>query len=310
MTALMTYTIDDITSLINNGFQYQLTDKCLDKISDIAEKVGAPSYVKTPIFHKKKKNVVTVDDKNRYNKMVTKQDENKCQVSLMGESINQIRICLNKLTEKTYSTVEGKIIDLMTQIINNEDLTESELLQIGKHVFEIASSNKFYSFLYATLLKKILSEFNTFNDIIYKCISEFELLFENIEYIDSNKDYDGFCRINKINDKRRSMSLFMTNLMKCKIIEYSRVYNIILGLLADVDYYITRTESKEICQEIIENTSLLINNSKDILLEQEECWEHLRECFSNYKTYTTKDYPGLSSKTRFKIIDIWDFNWK
>ena len=107
-------------------------------------------------YDSKKKNVVTVDDKNRYNEMVTKQDENKCQVSLMGESINQIRICLNKLTEKTYSTVEGKIIDLMTQIINNEDLTESELLQIGKHVFEIASSNKFYSFLYATLLKKIL----------------------------------------------------------------------------------------------------------------------------------------------------------
>ena len=59
-TKAMRYTLDDINSILFNGFEYNLPEKTLEIISNLALQVGSPDYVKTPVF-KKRENPMKVE---------------------------------------------------------------------------------------------------------------------------------------------------------------------------------------------------------------------------------------------------------
>ena len=60
----MRYNIEDFNKIISNGFEYTLSDELISIISELADKAGAPSYIKTPIFEKKikRKNLKLSDE--------------------------------------------------------------------------------------------------------------------------------------------------------------------------------------------------------------------------------------------------------
>ena len=47
-----TYDISFFENTLWNGFQFEVPDSAMNIISKLAEQVGAPNYVKTPIFTK------------------------------------------------------------------------------------------------------------------------------------------------------------------------------------------------------------------------------------------------------------------
>ena len=54
---LKQYTLQDFNTIIWGGFTYDLKDSgVIELISSLADKVGAPSYIKTPVFPKREKN--------------------------------------------------------------------------------------------------------------------------------------------------------------------------------------------------------------------------------------------------------------
>ena len=52
-TKTIRYTLDNINSILFNGFEYKLPDETLEIISNLALQVGSPDYVKTPVFKKR-----------------------------------------------------------------------------------------------------------------------------------------------------------------------------------------------------------------------------------------------------------------
>ena len=52
-TKLQRYTLDTINDIIFQGFDYSLPEDTMKTISEIALKVGAPDYVRTPVFQKR-----------------------------------------------------------------------------------------------------------------------------------------------------------------------------------------------------------------------------------------------------------------
>jgi hypothetical protein len=54
------YSLENITNILFNGFDYKLPEETLNKISEIALQVGSPDYVKTPVF-KKRENPMKID---------------------------------------------------------------------------------------------------------------------------------------------------------------------------------------------------------------------------------------------------------
>jgi hypothetical protein len=211
---------------------------------------------------------------------------------------------LNKLTDKNYAENKDKIIAIMTE--NNE---YDELFRIGTTIFEIASNNKFYSKIYADLYTEIMGKFEIMKEIFEKSISEFLELFNVIQYVDPKVDYNLFCKINVDNEKRQSLSLFFVNLMINGVINKRRILDIIKNLLTQVKTYISKENKKNEVDELTENISILY---KKELFDQDDFndteleingakIDDFIEVLANSKV---KNYLSFTNKSLFKFMDM------
>lgn len=338
------YTLSDFDRIICNGFEYSVPQSVITMISSLAEQVGAPTYVKTPVFPKGKTTagsgvgmmgsgggvgglggggggggggsiIVGVGGDKRGTKRqdqhITDDDWESIRafqatelVRVQGieSHINNIRACLNRLTNDSYSetrdTILKEISDLNTNNADNECL-----LKIGTSIFNTASSNQFYSELYARLYNELIKSYPIFETIFETNLGEFLGLFESIEYCDPKKDYDKFCAMNKNNDRRKAMSLFIVNLMKQGIIQPDQVIELVLNLQKLIREYIKTPGKTNELDEISENMFIIIKNSHQHLVALEE-WANVLNSVTYVSLLKAKSYPSITNKTIFKHVDI------
>jgi hypothetical protein len=193
-----------------------------------------------------------------------------------------------------------KIIQVMRDIDEGD---EDNLLKLGSAIFLIGSSNEFYSKLYSKLYKDLIEEFPFMSNICMKTLFSFGKLFENIEYIPAEEDYDKFCAINKDNEKRRALSCFFANLMLLNIIEKSKIYDLINNLIEKQNLYFNDKSKKKVIDEISENIFILIKLGKDRFVGEKE-WCPIYNHITLIANASTNLYPALSNKTIFKFMDI------
>ena len=127
--------------------------------------------------------------------------------------INEIRICLNKLTDKNYAKQRDEIFEHIRGILVFEDeLSKEGLKRVSNALFDIASTNKFFSKIYAQIYAELMNEFAIFSEILGGFLTEFVNKITTIHYVDPDKDYDGYCLYVKSQDSRRATSGFMIHL--------------------------------------------------------------------------------------------------
>jgi hypothetical protein len=247
MTDSLKYTLDDFNNMIFNGFNYELQLDILNIISEIALEVGSPNYVKTPIF-KKKDNLIKIEQvsinnkKRRGNKNMEVFNDNEWEsmrsfqatkieekVGLDSE-IDLIRSYLNKITDKNYKETTNNIIMVIEKMIEN-NITCDEMIKVSSTIFEIASTNRFYSKIYAELYSELIKKYDIMRETFEKSLNTFIDLFNVIEYVDPSVDYNSFCRINKDNEKRKALASFFMNLMEKTIIDKEQIILITRNLL-------------------------------------------------------------------------------
>jgi len=129
-------------------------------------------------------------------------------------------------------------------------------------------------------------------------------LFDKIEYVDSVVDYDAFCKNNKDNERRRSLSAFFVNLMYNKIITKDKLIDLFVILMTQVFTFIKMENKKNEVDELTENIALLFKkefiDTTDIKIEGMtliQSMEHLAKSKS-------KTYCSLSNKSIFKYMDM------
>ena len=71
------------------------------------------------------------------------------------------------MTESTYDSVRDEIVVLLKNMMN-ENYEQEAYHNVGKSIFDMASSNKFYSDIYAKLYSDIMKEFDMFKEIFDK----------------------------------------------------------------------------------------------------------------------------------------------
>ena len=348
---LKQYTLEDINNILASGFSYDLKDSnVIELISSLANKVGAPTYVKTPMFPKQEKTNNVGGEKSEFqetsfsssssssssstanrrtkNKPSQISDEDWTLIRTFQKTemkkaegiekrIDAIRSLLNKLTDSTYSVVEPEIISEVNNIIIikkeesgiddslTTDIDEENINKIANSVFNTASSNMFYSALYAKLFKRLVQCHDVFTKVFEKSYSEFVGLFKRVEYVDPNVDYNKFCEVTKLNDKRKAMSMFIINLMKENMLDSDSVVEIIAELQEMVNTYIKQANKMNELEELNENIFILLTNGKNILSTHEK-WESI---VSNIQFLSTlkvkmKEYPSVNNKLIFKNMDI------
>ena len=217
-----------------------------------------------------------------------------------NENPDTIRKYLNKITEKNYNKYEEMIINNIKNIKN-----ETELQNIGRLIFTIASSNSFNSSVYAKLCKNIITSCGIMKINIENNFEQFIDLFDEIEYSDPNVDYEKFCENNKQNSLRRSLCTFYINLMKEEVLDIQKIKTLLFKLIDKFNDTVKSEKNGFICEEIVENLFILITEGKEILKNTDD-WNHIYEFINNRKSLQVVNNPSFTNKIKFKLMDIYD----
>lgn len=314
------YTDTDIEGIINNGFDYELPKETIKIIETLSKKVGAPSYIKTPNFQKKYYNK-NYGKKNRSkNSNFSDSDWETIRSFKATEMkkkegkdvyIDKIKRSLNKITDDSYSVVRDEMLAVIEEITSlGEGEGEGEgdelLLSIGKIIFTIASQNKFYSKLYARLYSELKEKITIISNIFEKSYDEFIKTFEVIEYVEAEDDYDKFCSVNRENDNRKAMSLFIVYLTNYNMISPDSVISLSKQLIEKFQENIEKTDCKKVVEEICENLFIIITKCEELNIDFQNTseWDAIIEYIQSVSKKDADDHPSLSNKVIFKCLDI------
>jgi hypothetical protein len=314
MAATLQYNLNDYNAILfgNNEepFTYKLPSNVITMINFLAKKFG-PSE----IHDKPKKTYTNNSNKSNETSWINTQsfkpttiiDKTK-QEGGTDKIMNDIRCSLNKMSNKNYDTNRDVIIRLLNELVEKkreESETDADLIKIGNNIFDIASTNKFFSEIYAKLYKDISKEFpEIFNSILSIFLEGFTNTMKTICYVDQKDNYDDFCKYNKDNDKRKATSMFITNLVKNEVIHTDVLKNIIVTIQNILDTYMNEENRVNEVEEIIENIYILLTNNVTFLKACQDT--EIMECIIRLSKSKPKELPSMSSRAIFKCLDIVD----
>ncbi len=293
----MHYNLEDVNKIKLKGINFELPENTQQLIKDLSKLVGSPDYIKTPTFQKKKR------DSNEPDWDLIKQFKPTAKVERTDneEIIQDIKRAMNKVTDKNYDTLFSEIVEGLTKLKHTNEL--NLILDI---IFNLASSNRFYSKVYAVLYKDLMEQFpEIFTLRIHKELQEYVTRFTKIKNIDANEDYEAFCDNNKSNEQNKAITEFFSNLMVLGIVSDDNIQAVFNQLLDLVNTYISDENHKHTIVELSENIFILLKCCAETLHEN----GHLSPMISKIDTiskYKVSEYPGLSNKSLFKFMDITD----
>ncbi len=310
MAVTLKYTLKDFNDIAFNGFNLVLPDDVMRVISALAKEVGSPDYVKTPVF-KKKENPMKVEpikkkrgadeDWSVVRSFQTTKLEDK---SGIDATIDTIRSHLNKMTDKNYIDMRNKIIDIIDNIIAAKS-SDDDMSRVSTIIFDIASTNRFFSKIYADLYSDLLSKYGEMKIVFENSLNKFTELFDLIEYVESTVDYDRFCKINKDNEKRKALSAFFMNLMSNNIITKEKIVEITRKLLSQLHMNISLDNKKNEVDELTENIALLYKKDLYDAVNYEPIdGMTIPELINKLACSKVKDYKSLTNKSVFKFMDL------
>ena len=328
------YTIKDFNNIIFNGFEYSLPEETIALISSLSLEVGSTSYIKTDVFQKREnplkstsipgigtaavnanfkkkrgnKNMEVLND-NDWETLRTFQPTKIEQKEGFDAEIDLIRSHLNKISDKSYADITSKIIEMLHKILEDKSTTHEDIIRVGTMIFDIASTNRFFSKLYADLYSDLINKYSIMKDIFEQFFSSFMELFNTIQYVDADKDYDQFCKNNKDNEKRKALSAFFINLMKNNIITEDQIKSLICNLTRQLLVCIHEDNKKNIVDEITENVAILYNKTLfDNCTDEKYLIDGLPiiETITKLANSKVKTYSSLSNKSIFKFMDMID----
>lgn len=218
------------------------------------------------------------------------------------KQLNDIRVLLNKLSVKNYDNQKDTVINQIIEILSNYDDADDTRIRIATSIFDIASSNKFLSELYANLYAELVVQSTIFSHILVDIVANYKATLHEIHYIDANADYDGFCNYNKMNDVRKAMATFIVNLMVRELIEPELVLNTIVEFQDLTFVYIDTENRTNEVDEITENVVLLLTMCKPILLNHSIWTTSIGPNIKKMAGMKAKEHKSLSSRVVFKYM--------
>jgi len=310
--AMMYYTLKEIETISWNLSEKSVSQETLDLINSLADQVASPTYDKTPVFNnvsstkpfikKKKKSTDVINDED-WEAIRNFQKTELIKSEGIQKEIDSIRSLINRLTEKTYDIIIGKLTEKLDSF--DEAITKSEdINKIGMTILDMATSNSFNSKTYAKLCSYLNDKYDYIKTIIDNNLKDYMNLFENIEVFDPNEDYDKFCENNIVNDKRRAMSLFLCNLYENNIVEFGMIQNIVFSLFSRINLNKNDENKKMEHDEIGENIFIVISNIPINMIKNNSEWTNFIDYINDISTANLKEVKGISSKCKFKHMDI------
>lgn len=222
----------------------------------------------------------------------------------LEKDINDIRKAMNMISKKNFDSQKEIIIVFVKGIIEDKE----SLVKISTFIFDIASSNMFYGDIYADLYVDFIEESVLFKDVLLDTLRLFKETIKQIRSVDSNDDYDGYCKYIKENDKRRSLASFFMLLANRNVIDIKNIIDLIVFFQGTLQNLIDVDSMNVECEEITELLYILITIGKtNKNLKGDVSWNKIILDVSIISKSKASSHTSLSSRIVFKHLDIMDF---
>jgi hypothetical protein len=175
------YNLNDVRNVMQNGFRFILSPEIIKHIQKIETDLGITN---TPIKTYESTRIASFDRKNHYhNKKEDVSWENVRNFKTtkiekkegIEKKINEVRICINKMSAKNYELQRDTILAFMVE-------EDDELEKIANAIFDIASTNKFYAELYARLYKELIHLYPVFQKVMDDFLQKYMDSLQEIKY--------------------------------------------------------------------------------------------------------------------------------
>jgi hypothetical protein len=331
----MRYNLQQMNEISFSGFNFEIPKETIEIINSLTGQIGSQSFITESLFQKKE---VKKEDINTFTsssigsgsacRNANKRRKGNKGMEVMGEEwenlrtfqatkieqktgldglIDQIRLNLNKLTDKTFLDIREKIISNIETIFASEEINITTMEKVSTAIYDIASANKFYSKIYADLYAELANTYKWLMPVFDISLASYMDQFKSILFVDPDKDYDKFCDMNKANECRKANSQFFVNLALNGFISKSIIVKYLKNLLVMVIDMINESDKKNEVDEISENVAILFN--KELMPEidtekQEINGKSIVDTIKMFANSKAKDYKSLSNKAIFKYMDL------
>jgi hypothetical protein len=225
----------------------------------------------------------------------------------IDKRLNDIRIALNKISAANYEKQRDAIFGLVNGYFESEEeKTTANTKRISKTIFEIASTNKFYSEMYAKLYKELVDAHSVFYELLEELIAGFIAMDTIPVYVDPDTDYDGFCAYSKACEIRKSTTTFIVNCFKLGIITDSSVMDILSEFVKFVKDKRTDSSFTKNVEEVVENIYIIATMCIAELTKNAKWCEYALPTIRQFVADKSSDFPGMSNRAVFKLMDVVD----
>lgn len=210
--------------------------------------------------------------------------------------IGDIRILFNKINDSNCDEKLEQIVAKIDEIRESVDFGDDAELadrmrQIYDAIYKVAISNKMFSKLYARVFNHINTKYEL-NELFEQKVDEYVKTMENIVDVDANLDYDAYCDFTTANNMRKNITTLL-----CEM-QIKTMSEICKTLLERVENSINTLSKQKEVEEITENLVIIFSHFKQDLLQQ------YKPNIQKLASYATGEKPGLSSRTKFKYVDL------
>jgi hypothetical protein len=217
--------------------------------------------------------------------------------------INDIRMTLNKITQKTYDNLKASILKSFEECIKQfpDDVTMQKL---SKHFFDIVVRDRFLTDIYVDLYLALIECFPSFENQFAERVIIYRATIDHMQYVDPQKDYDGYCNYVKFNDQRKAMTLFIIQLFKKGKVSESDMIDLMVFLLNKTRMNRDKVGRTNEVEEITENFYLAYLHC-NVLLETHPEWKSfIVPTIREFAEMQLGSFPSISSRALLKYQDI------
>jgi hypothetical protein len=335
MTTDLKYNPKQISDISYSGFYFEIPEDTYDIINYLCGQVGS-SGITSNVFTKTT-SVVSVNEntndfmlssngknnkKKRSNKSMEVSSDHWDNITSFQTTkieqktgidgdISEIRLYLNKLSDKTFLDMREKIIEKINLVCSGSS-EQSDVIKLGSMLYDICSTNKFYSKIFADLFAELATMYLWLNNVFKENYANIMEQYNNIQYVDSDKDYNGFCEMNKNNERRRAITTFYINLALNEFIKKKDIVKILRDILTSIMNMLNTPDKKNEVDELTEIVAILfnkdmiddVNNASKKADKYYVLKETILDTINMLAQKKVKDHPSLSNKAIFKYMDL------